>query len=190
MATFRASITALEVTVAPESTSMPSPTTKGPFLPMNWLMKASSVAQRVPKPEVSSAEPMLRAAMVPSSFRVTDTFTSLWKPWAVPMILSAGAGSAPGAANSPEVTLPSSTVRFTFISPVKPSAGATTAAPSAFTPTVPFSPSARMVTGASAAPTLARAALAASTTAVEVTVAPDRASMFSPRVRGAALPIN
>jgi len=64
------------------------------------------------------------------------------------------------------------------------------AAPSAFTARVAFSPSAITVAGASAAPTLARAALAASTTAVEVTVAPARASMFSPRAKGAALPMN
>ena len=132
---FTALITALEVKVAPETTSTPS---KGPFLPMNWLRKASSVqgaAIAAVSPEASTAI----VAMAPSSFRVMVTFTSDSRPFAE-AVISAAAGASVGISTS-----------------------------------------------ATATP---MAALAASITALEVTVAPESASIPSPRSGVAFLPMN
>ena len=174
---FRASIIALEVMVAPDSTSTPS---TGRVLPMNWFRKASSSAQRVPKLGVSLEESTLMEAILPSASITTVTLTSDWKPFAEAVFSSpstAGTSSTTGATNSPVATAPFSTVRLTFTSPVKPSLAVTIASPFAFTDSVAFSPSAITVAGTSpSAGTLARAASTASITALEVTVAPDRAS--------------
>ncbi len=115
---FRASMIALEVTVALDRTSTPS---RGRVLPMNWFRNASSSPQRVPKLGVSLLESTLMEAILPSVSITTVTATSDWKPFAEAVFSSpstAGASSSAGATNSPVATAPFSTVRFTFTSPV------------------------------------------------------------------------
>ena len=141
--------TALEVKVAPETTSTPS---KGPFLPMNWLRKASSV-QGVAMPAVSPEASTVRVAMVPSSLKVAVTVTSDSRPLAEAVFAPSGRGSA--------------AVSTTGSSAVSEPKGAASG-----------------LAGASTA------ALTALTTAVEVTVAPAMASMFSPMAKGAVFPMN
>ena len=125
---------------------------------------------------------------------VTVTATSLAKPFLLVVLPSAGASaSAAGAAvdSAPPVTPPFSTVRFTSSAPVKPSAGTMTAAPSGFTPRVaPSSSAMGSITSAGAEVGADSSSLTASTTAVEVMVAPVTASTPSPRVSGADLPMN
>ena len=75
-----ASTTAVEVTVAPDSASTSSPRVTGMVLPMNCSAKAASVAQRVPKPEVSLEESMVRAVISLFSPTVKVTVTLDWKP--------------------------------------------------------------------------------------------------------------
>ena len=77
-AAFTASMTALEVTVAPVSTSAST----GAVLPTNWFRKASSSPQRVPKPWVSPVESTTMPVITPASSAYTVTFTSDWKPFA------------------------------------------------------------------------------------------------------------
>ncbi len=146
-------------------TSMPfSPATNGPFLPMNWPSHASS-AHLSPMPGVWLDTSTLRVAMVPSSFSVTFTVTSppmspITKPGAAAVRVPAGVGSTGSAEASTEGSSASS-------SPPPRSKG-----------------TASGFTGA------AQASFTASTTAVEVTVAPASASMPSPKVKGALLPTN
>ncbi len=102
---FTASITALEVTVAPASTS----TVTGAVLPMNWFRKASSSAQRVPKPSVSLAESTAMVAIAPFSSRVTVTLTSDWKPFAEAVNAPSGRGSAAVSAAGSPVSEPKGT---------------------------------------------------------------------------------
>ena len=147
-AAFSASTTALEVTVAPDRASMPSPMAKGPVLPMNCSAKAASSPQRVPKPGVSSPERISMPLTAPLASRVMLTFTLDWKPWA-----------------SPDCTAP---VRAGL-------AGLASAALGA-----PKTTSAFMVLSMATSATHFRALLVAFSTAVEVTVAPDRASKEPP----------
>ena len=91
---FTALITALEVKVAPATTSA----VKGPFLPMNWLRKASSV-QGVAIAAVSPEASTTIVAMVPSAFRVTVTFTSDSRPFAEAVSSSAAGASAMGSSS-------------------------------------------------------------------------------------------
>ena len=189
-----ASTTAVEVTVAPVTASTPSPRVKGAVLPINWLVKASS-AHFCPRPAVSPEASMVSVAIAPASSVVTVTATSLAKPFLLAVLPSAAgaSASAAGAAvdSAPSVTLPFSTVRFTSRSPVKPSAGMITAAPSGFTPRVaPSSSAMGSITSAGAEVGADSSSLTASTTAVEVMVAPVTASMPSPRASGADLPMN
>ena len=106
-AAFTASTTAVEVMVAPESASAFSPRVKGPVLPMNWLRKASSVVQRVPKPSVSPVESTVRPEIAPEASTVSSTFTSLAKPLAVAdctLPFSGAEGAAGFSAGAPKVT--------------------------------------------------------------------------------------
>ena len=121
---------------------------------------------------------------------VAFTVTSPPKPLAVAVISSPlGASATP---MEPVVILPFSAFRVTVEVPVYPSFTDTEAVPSFFTETVVLSSCATTTPGSavSALPALDSASLAASTTAVEVMVAPEIASMPSPSVRGADLPIN
>ena len=93
---FTAVITALEVKVAPATTSA----VKGPFLPMNWLRKASSV-QGLAMASVSPEASTTMVAMVPSSFRVMVTFTSDSRPLAEAVSSSAAAGASAMGSSSP-----------------------------------------------------------------------------------------
>ena len=147
-ALFTASMTALEVTEAPASTSAST----GAVLPMNWLMKVSSSPQRVPKPGVSSPDFTISSAMAPLASTVSCTVTSDWKPWALPVLTSPVRVATASTAGSSAVSEPKGTASGL--------AGASTAAFTAFT------------------------------TAVEVTVAPARASMLPPMAKGAVLPTN
>ena len=153
-AAFTASTTALEVTVAPASASMPSPMATGAVLPTNCAAKAASSMQRVPKPAVSLAESITMPLIAPAASMVSLTVTSDWKPRAVP----------------------------TSTSPVSSicSTGAFSATPKASTGSVRPLPITVL--------TAASALLAAFRTAVEVTVAPDSASMLPPAVT--SIPLN
>ena len=146
-AAFTASMTALEVTVAPVRASAST----GAVLPMNWLRNASSSPQRVPKPGVSSPDLTISSAIAPFSSTVSSTTTSDWKPRAVPVLTSPPRATV-STTGSSAVSLPKGTASGL--------AGASTAAFTAFT------------------------------TAVEVTVAPARASMLPPMEKGAVLPTN
>ena len=101
-AAFTASMTALEVTVAPESTSMLS-VEKGAALPTNCWANSASVVARVPKPAVSPMASMFRPVTTPASSMVSCTRTSDWKPCALPswMPPSRAACSTLGAAGVP-----------------------------------------------------------------------------------------
>ena len=95
-----------------------------------------------------------------------------------------------GWASVPPTTLPFSTVSSVSTVPVKPSAGTSLAAPLSVTPREPVAASSVRTVTFSAAASTPCAPLIASTTAVEVTVAPVRASTPSPRVSGMDLPTN
>ena len=97
---FSASMTPLEEKVAPVTMSTPSPTTNGPFLPMNWLMKEST-RMLLQTGGTSPLTSISRVAMVPSSFRVTFTTTPSPKPSPLAVRVStAGASSTGSAGNS------------------------------------------------------------------------------------------
>ena len=159
---FSASMMPLLVIVEPVMMSMPfSPATNGPFLPMNWPSHASS-AHLSPIVAVWLDTSTVRVAMVPSSFRVTFTVTS---PPMLPITKpGADAVRVPAGTGSAEVS----------------TEGSSTSS----------SPPPRLKGTASGLTGAAQASFTASTTAVEVTVAPASASMPAPRVKGALLPIN
>ena len=152
-----ASTAAWEVMVAPDTLSIPSPRVKGPALPINWEVKASSMASW-PRPAVSPLASMVSCAMAPASSRVSCTFTSLAKPLAEPSCTAPVRGAVwAGALVSslaPKVTNGSAVV----VSPRATSA------------------------------TQRSASLVAFSTAVDVTVAPDKASKEPPFT--ASIPIN
>ena len=70
---FRASMIALEVTVAPDRVSTPS---RGRVLPMNCFWKASSLPHLPPKLGVSPETSSFRSAILPSASITTVTLTS------------------------------------------------------------------------------------------------------------------
>ena len=91
---------ALEVTVAPDSTSAVT----GMVWPMNWFRKASSSAQRVPKLGVSLEESTSMATILPSASTVTLTTTSEAKPFAEAVLTSPStAGSSTSSATAREL---------------------------------------------------------------------------------------
>ena len=93
---FTALITALEVKVAPVTTSAPS---KGPALPMNCARKASSV-QGLAMASVSPEASTTRVAMVPSALKVAVTFTSDSRPFAEAVLVSAAGAAASSSAGN------------------------------------------------------------------------------------------
>ena len=102
-ASLTASITALEVMVAPVSTSMFSPAAKGAVLPINCWANSGSVVARVPKPMVSPMASMFRPVTTPASSMVSWTRTSEAKPRWLPswMPPSRATCSTLGAAGVP-----------------------------------------------------------------------------------------
>ena len=102
-AALTASMTALEVTVAPVSVSMFSPAAKGAALPTNCWANSGSVLARVPKPIVSPMASMFRPVTTPASSMVSWTRTSEAKPLALPswMPPSRATCSTTGAAGVP-----------------------------------------------------------------------------------------
>ena len=152
-----ASTAAWELMVAPDTLSMPSPRVKGPVLPINWEVKASSMVSW-PRPAVSPLASMDSCAMAPASSRVSCTFTSLAKPLAEPPCTAPVRGAV--------------------------SAGALV---SSLAPKVTRGSAVGVWPRATSA-TQRRASLVAFSTAVEVTVAPDRASKEPPFT--ASMPTN
>ena len=84
----RASTTAVEVMVAPESASTFSPRANGPDLPTNCFWKSSSSITRWPKPGVSQLASIWMAVTTPASSKVAFTVTSPPKPLAEPVCTS------------------------------------------------------------------------------------------------------
>ena len=81
---------------------MPSPSVRGADLPINWLVKSSSMA-RWPRPAVSPLASTEKVAIAPFS-TVRLTVTSLAKPFAV-----ASSTSAPAEAGADRALFTAST---------------------------------------------------------------------------------
>ena len=94
--------TAVEVIVAPETASTSVPRATEPDLPINWLVKASSLAF-APKPGVSAnlSPPTVRLAMAPLSSTVTVTSMGPAKPSTVTVAdLPSAAGTTVGSSGA------------------------------------------------------------------------------------------
>ena len=72
---FTARTTAVLVTVAPDTASMPASSITLPLLPMNWFVKASSM-QRWPMPGVCEVASTVIAVIAPLPSSSSDTVTS------------------------------------------------------------------------------------------------------------------